>query len=117
VDVGNAEGRLTPGGTALVTITTGSKPGVVRLPNTALSFRPSPAVLERTGQADLTVNATAAVTGSDRKARVRQVWRFENNRFVPVDVVTGLSDDRWTEMVSGAVRPGDQLVTSAGAGR
>jgi hypothetical protein len=40
------------------------------------------------------------------------VWRFENNRFVPLDVVTGLSDDQWTEMVSGPVAAGDQLVTS-----
>jgi hypothetical protein len=41
------------------------------------------------------------------------VWRFENNRFVPVDVVTGISDDRWTELVGGSVRAGDQLVTGA----
>jgi hypothetical protein len=45
------------------------------------------------------------------------VWRFENNRFIPVDVVTGLSDDRWTEMVSGGVHAGDQLVTSAAVDR
>jgi RND family efflux transporter MFP subunit len=113
VDVVNQDGRLTPGGTALVTITGGSRSGVIRLPNGALSFRPSSAVLERTGQADLTVNASAGVSGAGRQARVRQVWRFVDNRFVPVDVVTGLSDDRWTEMASGAVRPGDQLVTSA----
>jgi hypothetical protein len=74
-------------------------------------------MLERTGQDDLAVNVGAAaekVTG-DRKARVSQVWRFENNKFVPVDVVTGLSDDRWTEMISGRVQPGDQLVTNATA--
>ena len=118
VDVGNEDGRLTPGGTALVTITSGSKSGVVRLPNAALAFRPSPAVLESTGQADLAVNtASAGVSGADRKTSARQVWRFENNRFVPVEVVTGLSDDRWTEMVSGGVRPGDQLVTSAAVDR
>jgi HlyD family secretion protein len=116
VDVVNRDGRLTPGGTALVTITAGSRSGVVRLPNAALSFRPSPAVLERTGQTDLTVSA-ASTTATARTTRVRQVWRFENNRFVPTDVVTGLSDDRWTELVSGAVRPDDQLVTSAAVNR
>ncbi len=117
VDVPNVDGLLAPGGTAIVTMGGGSRQGVVRLPNNALSFRPSPAMLERTGQDDLAVNAGAAaekVTG-DRKARVSQVWRFENNKFVPVDVVTGLSDDRWTEMISGRVQPGDQLVTNATA--
>jgi RND family efflux transporter MFP subunit len=117
VDVPNVDGLLAPGATAIVTMGGGSRQGVVRLPNNALSFRPSPAMLERTGQDDLAVNVGAAaekVTG-DRKARVSQVWRFENNKFVPVDVVTGLSDDRWTEMISGRVQPGDQLVTNATA--
>jgi HlyD family secretion protein len=111
VSVDNPEGKLAPGGTAIVTMTSGTKPHVVRLPNTALSFRPSPAVLERIGQKDVPASG-AAETGEGR-TRISQVWRFENNRFVPLDVVTGLSDDQWTEMVSGPVQPGDSLVTSA----
>ena len=113
VDVQNPDGRLAPGGTAIVTMSGGSKRDVVRLPNNSLSFRPTPEMLERTGQNDLLANTSPAPepTG-DRNARVSQVWRFENNRFVPLDVVTGLSDDQWTEMVSGPVRAGDQLVTS-----
>ena len=48
-----------------------------RLPNNALSFRPSPAMLERTGQADLTVrNGAGEVASSDRNAHVSQVWQF-----------------------------------------
>jgi HlyD family secretion protein len=116
VDVPNQDGRLAPGGTAIVTMSGGSRTGVVRLPNNALSFRPSPQILERTGQQDLPVNAGGAPESrGDRQSRISQVWRFENNRFVPVDVVTGLSDDRWTEMISGPVQAGDQLVTSAAA--
>jgi HlyD family secretion protein len=118
VGVDNSDGRLAPGGTAIVTMNAGSKEGVLRLPNNALSFRPTPAMLERTGQADLTVhNDTAMVSPGERPARASQVWRFENNRFVPLDVVTGLSDDRWTEMVSGPVQAGDQLVVSAAVAR
>ena len=111
VSVDNPEGKLAPGGTAIVTMTSGTKPHVVRLPNTALSFRPSPAVLERIGQKD--VPASGAAEAGEGRTRISQVWRFENNRFVPLDVVTGLSDDQWTEMVSGPVQPGDSLVTSA----
>jgi HlyD family secretion protein len=118
IDVQNQDGRLTPGGTAIVTMSGGSRQGVVRLPNNALSFRPSPQMLERTGQKDLAVNAgDAAKVSGNPKTRVSHVWRFENNKFVPLDVVTGLSDEQWTEMVSGPVQPGDRLVTSAGAAR
>jgi len=113
VGVDNSEGKLAPGGTAIVTLTSGVKAHVVRLPNTALSFRPSPAVLERIGQKD--VPASGAAEAGEGRTRISQVWRFENNRFVPLDVVTGLSDDLWTEMVSGPVQPGDALVTSATA--
>ena len=111
VGVDNPDGRLAPGGTAIVTLTSGVKEHVVRLPNTALSFRPSPAVLERIGQKDLP--ASSAAEGGEGKTRTSQVWRFEQNRFVPLEVETGLADDQWTEMVSGPVRPGDVLVTSA----
>jgi HlyD family secretion protein len=111
VGVDNSDGKLAPGGTAIVTLTSGVKAHVVRLPNTALSFRPSPAVLERIGQKD--VPASSPADGGEGKTRTSQVWRFEHNRFVPLDVETGLSDDQWTEMVSGPVQPGDALVTSA----
>ena len=56
VDVPNADGLLAPGATAIVTLGGGSRQDVVRVPNNALSFRPPPAMLERTGQADLTVH-------------------------------------------------------------
>lgn len=114
VDVPNADGLLAPGATAIVTLGGGSRQDVVRVPNNALSFRPPPAMLERTGQADLTVRSDAGeVASGDRNAHVSQVWRFENNKFVPLDVLTGLSDDRWTEVISGPVKAGDQLVTNA----
>jgi hypothetical protein len=71
-------------------------------------------MLERTGQADLTVHSEASEAAPrDRNTHVSQVWRFENNKFVPLDVLTGLSDDRWTEVISGPVKAGDQLVTNA----
>jgi len=109
IDVNNADGRLAPGTTAIVTVNSGSRQNVLRLPNTALSFRPSPAVLERTGQEGLEVESKSG-GGGDRPL---YVWKFENDKFVPIEVRTGLSDDRWTEMLSGNVQPGDQLVTSA----
>ena len=81
VDVPNADGLLAPGATAIVTLERRIQAGRRPLPNTALSFRPPPAMLERTGQADLTVHSepAAADAARDRNTHVSQVWRFENN--------------------------------------
>ena len=114
INVDNADGRLSPGTTAIVSINSGQRRDVVRVPNNALSFRPSQAMLDVTGQSDMVVESpTAAETGAAAKDRTMHVWRFENNKFVPVAVMPGLSDDQWTEVVSGEVKNGDTLVTSA----
>jgi hypothetical protein len=41
------------------------------------------------------------------------VWKFADGRFVPIAVQVGLADESWTELIEGALQPGDQLVTSA----
>ena len=46
-------------------------------------------------------------------ARFGYVWKYERGRFVPIAVRTGVADDRWTELISGEIAAGDQLVTAA----
>jgi HlyD family secretion protein len=41
------------------------------------------------------------------------VGEYDGKRFTPIAVHVGLADDEWTELVSGSIRPGDALVTSA----
>jgi len=114
VDVDNSDGRLAPGTTAIVTLAGARRQDVIRIPNNALSFRPSSAVFEAIGQDPPVLESTEA--GQKRGAsgaRAAYVWRYDGAKFVPVKVVAGLSDDRWTELVSGEVHPGDLLVTNA----
>jgi HlyD family secretion protein len=113
VNVDNADGRLTPGATAIVTITGDTRRQVLRVPNAALAFRPSAELLERTGQSALTSALPEGQSGADRGRGVRYVWRFENQRFSPVEVRIGLSDSQWSEVLGGGVEPGDQFVTAA----
>jgi hypothetical protein len=40
---------------------------------------------------------------------------FKDGRFDAVTVRVGLANERWTELLDGPVRPGDQLVTTAAA--
>jgi HlyD family secretion protein len=84
-----------------------------RVPNAALAFRPSPDLLARTGQTQLTVGGDADQSARDPRQRAAFVWRFQNGRFVPVELRIGLADDSWTEVVGGGVAPGDRLVTAA----
>jgi HlyD family secretion protein len=115
VDVDNEKGGLTPGGTAIVTLTGAQRDNALRIPNNALSFRPSPAVLEKLGQKnpDLDPDESSGAVPADRRRRLAHVWRYENRRFVPVSVELGISDEQWTEVLSGPLQAGDQLVTRA----
>ncbi len=106
VDVANRNEKLRPGMTAEVTFGGVTREHAVRIPNSALAFRPSTNVLEAIGEPD-----TPAPAGG--KADTRQVWEYQAGRFVPIDVRSGLADDRWTELVDGTLHPGDQLVTNA----
>jgi HlyD family secretion protein len=114
IDVQNLGERLAPGGTAIVTLVGAERAGVVRVPNNALTFRPSPDVLSATRQREPAGARAEGVTTARQSARV---WKYENGRFVPIELRTGVADDRWTEVLDGEVRPGDRLVTSAAVRR
>jgi pyruvate/2-oxoglutarate dehydrogenase complex dihydrolipoamide acyltransferase (E2) component len=54
---------------------------------------------------------------AEGEQRPRDVWTYDGTPFTPISVITGLADDQWTEVVSGAVRSGDGLVTSVAVHR
>ena len=112
IDVANAERQLTPGSTAIVTVEGSRRGDVIRIPNSAVTFRPTPEMLQALGQDEPPLDRPepSSKAGSNRQVLV---WKFENGRFVAVAVRTGLADEHWTEMVSGDLRTGDRLVTSA----
>jgi HlyD family secretion protein len=112
IDVDTANQNVPPGGTAIVTLTAGERPQAVRIPNNALVFAPSPEVLAEVGQTP-PVLERAGEAAKERATRRGRVWKFENERFVPIDVEVGIPDDTWTELVSGDVHPGDRLITAA----
>jgi HlyD family secretion protein len=117
IDVDNADGELTPGATAILTLPAARRASAVRVPNRALAFRPSPDAFEAVKQ-DMPqiANDTARTADDARRAaggRPAYVWKFVEGKFVPIAVRVGLADESWTELIEGPVQPGDQLVTSA----
>jgi RND family efflux transporter MFP subunit len=110
VEVDNSDGKIVPGSTAVVMLPTGSRSDVLRVPNPALSFRPSADALKASGQSPRDVPETARAPNAASRG---YVWKYEAGKFVAIAVVTGVADERWTEVTAGNIQPGDRLVTQA----
>jgi HlyD family secretion protein len=108
IDVDNPDLELKPGMTATVTFVYAEKDDVLRIPNAALRFRAPPDVQKRAGKPP----------SLDSGARL--VWKLESKERgsapTPVVVKLGVSDGTVTELVDGAIKEGDLLVTDASGG-
>ena len=113
IDVDAPGEEIPPGATAIVTLGGSERKQAVRIPNNALTYAPSADALTAVDQEPPVLNRAANASAKRTGTRQGHVWKFENNRFVPIAVETGISDDSWTEVVSGSVQPGDRLVTAA----
>jgi HlyD family secretion protein len=103
IAVDNSRLQLRPGMTATVVITTAERHDVLQLPIRALSFAPP-----------------GSATGDGQKSQPRAqppedgqepevVWRLANGTLEPVQVETGLRDERSVEVLSGDLQPGDEV--------
>lgn len=126
VSAPNKELKLLPGMTASISFQVGEKKDVVRIPNAALRFYPQreqvrpedrkileSAVPQRTADDE----QMEAVRSAEDKASMRRernrryVWVLDGELLKGVPVITGLSDNKNTELVSGELKVGDKLVT------
>ncbi len=100
----NDDGRLLPGMTATVRIRVASRPEVLKVPATALRFRPSdPQAVVRRDAAPGGQGGRRAVLHVESQAEGRPVLAR-----VPVSV--GLSDGSWTELIDAAgLQPGARV--------
>jgi HlyD family secretion protein len=101
VSVQNTDLNLKPGMTAATAIVTDSREAVMRVPDQALRYRPS------------NPSAAQLTKPADGQARV---WVLRDGQPAAVSVVTGLEDDSYTEIVSGDLKPGDQVITGEQTG-
>ena len=113
ITVENPEEKLRPGMTAIVSLDGARRDRATRIPNSALSFIPSPRVLAAARQKD---PAPSPPLSSDRSITSARVWAYDGTEFTPIQIRTGLADDEWTELVSGPLEPGATLVTNASMG-
>ena len=132
LEVSNPEGRLRPKMTANVTIDVSTVRNVLRVPNAALRFKPPAEQGEksasgttgggdpvqraaRSGQGGGPAGAAAQMPrgrrdgGAAAKAQTVYVMGVDK-KLAPVQIRTGISDGRFTQVVSGALKEGDAIV-------
>lgn len=136
VDVNNEGSLLKPGMTAQVSFVANKRDDVVRIPNGALRFKPTKDDKDDKKSAKKDMNKKKAVDGkasmgptdapkesaktdsaasADGGARVRRpparVYKInDKNELVPIEIRTGVASNQFTEMISGDIKPGDELV-------
>lgn len=123
----NPDMKLLPGMTANLTFQIRELKGVLKVPNAALRFYPDKAHVrpEDVERLDLslspeTEDANRATTTDEQPvddsaaaaaaASKRLVWVQENEQLKAVDVVIGASDYRFTEIVEGDLKEGDEVI-------
>ena len=115
--VNNDDLTLRPGMTATAEITTASRHDVLLVPNAALRFTP-PQTDEQTKSRGLVGSLLPHPPSRNNQKKAAatnngspQVWVLRDNMPVAVPVKTGLSDGRHTEIVSGDLQVGAQVIT------
>jgi HlyD family secretion protein len=91
VSADNSDFALKPGMTAAAHVIIDQRSDVLRVPNQALRYTP---------------------TGAARDGNATQVWVLRDGRPVAVHVAVGLDDDNYTEIISGELNAGDQVITA-----
>lgn len=131
VKAANPDLKLLPGMTANISFTVEERVDVVKVPNAALRYFP-PVEQVRPEDKELvqglvdrneedTDSATQLAMSAEEKAARRRernrrhVWKASDAGLQAVSVVTGLSDSKFTELVEGDLKSGDQLVTGTQA--
>ena len=109
INVDNKALKLKPGMTANVSIETEYCFNALRLPVASLRFTPSEELLK-------SISFDTVLLEEQKGLNEGTVWTSENGKIGrAVDVVTGISDNRWTQLVKGSLSEGEHLITNAQA--
>ena len=120
IDAPNPDLKLKPGLTASITAYTQEVENVLTIPSKALRFKPDSSMMSQLPPtADLTGGAKAAppqLPGmppkNNEEIANKTVWVKEGGTIHPVQVVTGMTDETNTEIISG-LKEGELVVISA----
>ena len=96
VDVANPDLKLKPGMTANLEVVYAERTDAVRVPNAAIRFRPPPELAH-----------------AEAPRGKKLVWVRRGTGVTPIAFTPGVSDGTYTEVVGGALVPGQSVITEA----
>ena len=105
IQVDNSQLKLKPGMTANVSITIETRKDVLRIPNSALRFKPAE------------IKGKNEKTPDKQRMKGTKVWILENDKPKPVKVNIGLSDGNYTEISAGELKEGQEIITDSLSGK
>lgn len=125
VAASNSDMKLLPGMTADISFHVAERSNVLKVPNAALRFYPEERYVREEDQkllkgerpGDSNQDQPEVILSVDEKTELRRkqnrrhVWLAEGDKLRAVEVVLGLADGRYSELVSGKLNEGAQLVT------
>ncbi|WP_455383804.1 efflux RND transporter periplasmic adaptor subunit [Acidihalobacter prosperus] len=118
LEVSNDDLSLRPGMTATAEITTVTRENALLVPNAALRFTPAASSASRTSQGGLLGSLFRRPPRTPRKQveavttnGSQRIWVLRNGEAVPVQVETGVSNGRFTEILGGDLQPGMEVIT------
>jgi HlyD family secretion protein len=116
VNVDNSDLKLKPGMTANVSVEVARKDDVLKLPPSALRFKPKskgdePQVKRQSGGVPAGAGSEAGGKPTVRKANVdRNVYILKDNKPVAVPVKTGIANNSAIELVESTLKEGDEVI-------
>ena len=96
--VDNPELILLPGMTSYVSIAVAEQPGALRIPNAALRYRPQQ------------IETAGAKPARRQDGPARKVYVLRHGKPVAVPVTLGITDNKYTAVLSGNLKAGDQVI-------
>jgi HlyD family secretion protein len=108
IQVDNRDLKLMPGMTANVSVIIQTKSDVLRLTNAATRFRMTERSAPVGGGTGAGAGAKAGAGASEKRGPA--VWVLENGKPKRVAITPGISDGTYTEVVSGDLKEGQQVI-------
>jgi HlyD family secretion protein len=129
----NPDMKLMPGMTANISFQVAERTSALRVPNSALRFFPKPEQVrpedrpllegitpqadkekEKNKQSTEPTPSAREKAAANKKRTHRHVWVVEGELLRAVEVVIGINDNKFTEIVSGDLTAGSKVVTGVG---
>ncbi len=126
----NPEMKLMPGMTANISFQVAERSSALRISNAALRFYPKPEQVrledrelleglnpqgdkdkEKDKQSTEPTPSAREKAAANRKRTHRHIWVLDGEFLRAVEIVTGINDNKFTEIVSGDLTPGSKVVT------